>query len=219
MTVTVCPAASAHDLLADEPIFHRPALAVSAHFTAGGECVSTGISFDDYHGMRSMSRGNFKRRKAPPTWSDDQLQEILCVALEVRAGIYEAPKSLSRLQRIEAAHQRLLARRDGLLNALDVLCERFMELRAVGLPTKDVEAQIEMYDAQLLMLPRLPAILCAVVYLSFRLGFTSTQVAHQLRVTPVFVRQVLFRIRVIAGKIERGESLHSSWGRKRKARQ
>jgi hypothetical protein len=204
--VTVCPAAPAHILLAQEPMFNRRALPVSARFTGHDDFVSTGLAFDDYHRMQSFTVKTHKRRNAVPTWNDGQLQEILCVALEQRAGIYEVPKSMTRLQRLEAAHQRLLARRDGLSKALDAASGQYLKLRAAGLPTREVEAKFQMYDAQLSMLPRLPAVLCAVIYLSYRLGFTSPQVAHQLRVSPVFVRQVLSRIRTTAAKIERGES-------------
>ena len=202
VAVTYCPPAPA--MLEGDSQFWRLSQPVSAHFEAGGECVSTGISFDDYHNMRTKTRGNYKRRAAP-AWSDNELQEILCVLLEIRADIYEVPKSLTRRQRIERAHQRLLGRRAGLSKALDAYTERYMELRATGLPTKSVESKIQMYDAILTMLPRLPAILCAVIYLSYRMGFTSTQVAHQLGCSPVFCRQVLSRARIVAGKIERGE--------------
>jgi DNA-directed RNA polymerase specialized sigma24 family protein len=209
VAVTICPPAPAHIMLGAESQFCRSAQPVAVHFIAGGECVGTGIAFDDYQNMQTRARGNYKRRAAP-AWSDKELQEILCALLEHRACIHEVPKGLTRLQRIDAAHQRLLTRRAGLLRALDDHVQRYMELRAAGLPTKNVESKIEMYDAQLEMLPRLPAILCAVIYLSYRLGFTSPQVAHSLKCSPVFVRQVLSRARTTAGKIERGESASHS---------
>jgi hypothetical protein len=57
------------------------------------------------------------------------------------------------------------------------------------------------WDSQLRIQERLPAIVASTLWLSYRLGWRSSEVAHAIQISPVHVRQILHRCRLIAERL------------------
>ena len=150
--------------------------------------AEAGVDFTDY--ARSMHTTHSKprhagRKPAPWAFCDTTLRELLLTYLEHRFYLRPEPgDSLdTRLERIEAAAKAQYA-----LTAA--------RLQKYVRAYRDADAvQVQNHDTRLVMTQRGHAeIIAALVYLYYRVGFTSADCADALGLKPPHVRQILARM-------------------------
>jgi hypothetical protein len=150
--------------------------------------AETGLSFQDIGRMHCVRRSQaVKRRKGTPIWAlnDASLREVICRYLEHRYYLPSAPhKSFEeRLAICKAEASKSIPR---YVELLDSLLDRQESLRSVEIQNVDSKIVLERRG--------FPAIVCAVVYQSYRLGWSSTQVAAETGMKPPHVRILLYRL-------------------------
>jgi hypothetical protein len=98
------------------------------------------------------------------------------------------------------AHVRIVAKERAekyIAPALDDLIERHRAMSAEGSTSpaalRQLETEIRNFDAQALILRRLPEVIASILYRYYRLGYDSTTIAKTLPLSPCGVRQVLAR--------------------------
>jgi hypothetical protein len=179
---------------------HKHVRAVSAE---------TGISYNDYSRMHLQHRSQaVKRRKGVPEWAMDDVQtrQVILTFLERRYFLKPAGgvSDADRLARI-AEHANFYA--DHRQRVLGERLDEFKASQDQGLLPKRlrelaIEAQIADSRA---MFDRRPAeLLTSIVYLSYRLGMNSRQVAEQLHILPPAVRILLWRLNRVAEDLQAG---------------
>jgi AraC-like DNA-binding protein len=164
------------------------------------------IAFSDYKYMHSERRNVERgRRLDTPSWAtkDKELREVVLRYYERRfylrhRGTLNAPVILTNEQRLAAIREKELAWAERCKSNLRSLIERQKVERSDKLAI-----QIQNIDSQILMARRGgAAIATAIVYLYFRCGYASTEVAQELGIRPPLVRQTLARLHNAAeGKI------------------
>ena len=180
MQITICPPAKAHDW--------EPYDAHAHYRTHNRPSSEAGVDFTDYarsmHTLRTKPR-HAGRKPAPWAFCDETLRELLIVFLEHRFYVKPAPGDDlgTRLEKIDAA-----AKAQAEPTAA--------RLRKYVCAYRDADAvQVQNYDTRLLMTQRGHAQLCAaLVYLYFRVGFTSRDCADALGLKPPHCRQILARL-------------------------
>jgi len=202
----------------EEPLkYERQQPVDAAHCDGDGEQVcATGLSFSDYSRMQTRVRkGASHFRTGIPAYAldDEKLREVVVRAVEMRAGVPDKLVKGDHAQRMEFAHKRLLAQVPMIEKRLENLCHRFVERVQSGPLSFEERQRLERrqqeLDSRLMMVARLPAIITAVLYLSYRVGggMDSVGVSSELGcVKPPTVRQILRRAKLLADRIERGES-------------
>jgi hypothetical protein len=181
----------------------KPNHPVTARYTGHGEWESTGISFQDYGSMATMTRKlESTRRFKVPTWAvnDGDLQSVLVTYLENRVFSRAqrrlcARRSLkNRLRNAEAALQ---ARVPAQEKVLESLCSQYCSAKQAGVSEQALSvlvAEIEGLDTQIII-NRSPArVVAAIVYGYYREGKNSVTVAGAVGLRSPCVRQILFKI-------------------------
>lgn len=181
-----------------EPAFGiRKRLPVSAEFDADGEAVSIGIAFDDYVKMHTIQRKLSGERRLPtPSWAVNQseLRSLLVHFFERRAGIRYHGNG-SDVQRLNAAQQKLLSRVPGMTEVLDRLCGRYAAAKSADPErARSFRIQIQSIDTTIRMVRMGPGGVARIVHLYYSVGMDSVGVAAEIGITPMHVRQTLWRL-------------------------
>src|SRR5438876_5289434 len=85
-TITICPPGKAAGSESRETVYHGR-LPVSTHFDADGEVSSTGIAFEDFAKMHSVTiKAGWTRRYAIPRWVLDKrrFEEVFLMYCDAR---------------------------------------------------------------------------------------------------------------------------------------
>ena len=152
--------------------------------------AEAGVDFSDY--SRSMHTRRMKishggRKPAPWAFCDSTLRELLLTYLEHRFYTRPAPGDDldTRLEKIEAAAKAQYAPTAARLQKY---------VRAYSDRNADA-VQLQNHDTRLVMTQRGHAeIIAALVYLYYRVGFTSSDCADALGLKPPHYRQMLARL-------------------------
>src|SRR5437879_2573202 len=178
--VKICPPMPAHDW--------EPYDAHQHYRTHHCPSAEAGVDFTDY--ARSMHTTHTKprhagRKPAPWAFCDTTLRELLLTYLEHRFYLRPTPGDdlSARLEKIEAAAKAQYAPTAARLQKY---------VRAY----RDADAvQVQNHDTRLLMTQRGHAeLVAALVYLYYRVGFTSADCADALGLKPPHCRQMLARL-------------------------
>lgn len=176
--------------------------------------AETGISYNDFSSMHTYDHKQSPERRLPtPLWavSDPLLREVLVAFLEARAGIRKPEGTL--LERRERARLAVIAQRPRLTAKLDEMNHKYVQLQQAGVKRaylKRMEIQIENLDSLLRCNMAGDsgglATLAAVVYLYYRVGLNSVEVAQRTGLKPPHVRQLLYRMNNIWTSLHPEES-------------
>ncbi len=162
--------------------------------------VATNISWDDYSRMGVSNRKLFKGRKLPtPSWAvnDSELQSLVARFFEERAWLRSRPKAGSPSKRLALAQKMIVARGPRWIGVLDKLCREYTELKRTNTDPdrqRTLEIQIENVDTRLVFAEKGPAVVVAMVYMYYRRGLTSPEIAVELGCKPPLVRRTLHKL-------------------------
>lgn len=175
---------------------------VSAEVGAGGEWTTPGLDYSDYSRMYTHTHKlDCHRKLAAPEWAtnDKLLQQLLVVYLERRArlkpGTGTIPERLARAQAAIKAEEPMLTKR------LDVICQRYVELKRQPDTGKkrlrELEIEIEGIDSQIIAARQhgFADKVLGVVHCYYRQGLSSPETAAHLKMKPPSVRVTLQRLR------------------------
>jgi hypothetical protein len=221
VAVTFCPPHAALGADAPEVIQLKSRQAVSATFDSHGEAVSTGIAFSDYDRMATYKRGGSSGLKKVPTWinSPETFREVVTRMVENRA-FFQRTYSLygTHKDRISRAQLALNGQRDKLIAICDRLCEEYVQKLNAGADRTDLlglAKKIEEKDSQIAHIAQNAALVTSILFLSYRVGMNSTEVAAELKcVKPPLVRQIGHRARQIGDEIIGGKIHAEKWKRR-----
>lgn len=167
-----------------------------------------GISWDDKASMQVFRHKLFPGRpSSPPAWTMNaaELKLVLARYLERRATLFKKPGSGTPEERITAAEKELSARREKKIERLDRLCGEYVLTRKKNPARAEVLAQtIRSLDGELCLEKRLLSSVLAVAVLHWRCGWSSSEIAGELMLTPVQVRQMCSRLAKTAQTVQRG---------------
>lgn len=187
----------------DEYQFQRPVY-------AGAVAARTGISFDDYQrmGMWTPSKLFAFREVAPPLWAvnHSQLREVLVRYFELRARIF-IRRSGSAAERLDFAEKRVKATLPALFETLDKSCRAYMAAKQSGASEtclRELKRHVRKHDSEILMVMRGPAIIVGIIQRYHLCGHNAKEVAIELGMTHVAIRQIAHRLKVIAEQIQNG---------------
>ena len=186
---------------------HHEQHLVSGRWTADGVRESTGISWDDMKFMQTHSKTGWSKMTPTPAFvlNNKKFREVVVRLVERRAGLtaLRTVKGTHR-ERIERAHGKLLETRPLLIARIEKLYRRYVEAKSKGEPTEKLISLIEGLDSQICTLDKMPALIGAVLYLSYRIGLDSPGVTASLSqmIKPPAVRQILCRAKVIAERLD-----------------
>lgn len=157
----------------------------------------TGISFNDFSSMHvRRSKGNFFQGSAPVWAMDDSLlREVITTYIERR--YYCKPnRSLSYAERLSLAEKYAVNCRRNRTRVLDDLLDRQKEVSPVN---------IQNVDTQIVLDGRgMASIVAAACYLRYRCGWTSPEIANEIRIKPPHVRIILWRLSRVYKQIQSG---------------
>lgn len=164
------------------------------------------IAFSDYERMHTTRRSVERaRRLDTPSWAsnDKELRDVVLRYCERRFYL----RSRGKINEVSplSVEQRLARIREKELKWADtaklILCR--MIARQKTEPSDKLDIQIQNIDSQILIARRgAAAIAVAIVYLYYRLGWDSPEIAQKLGIRPPLVRQTLARLQnAAAGKI------------------
>lgn len=175
----------------------RRAMAVSATSKGRDDWDSTGLSFGDFSGMHVYSRKKMPQRRVPvPAWATDRKQttELILKACENRFYIDDhsgtTAERLARIAKKSGAY--LPTMRQTLVDL-----ESKYHIRQVEGATnlEAIEVEIQNIDTQIVLAKRgIPAVMNAVVYCYYRLGWNSSTIAEEFGIKPPMVRIWLYRL-------------------------
>ncbi len=173
--------------------------------------ASTHLSYEDYWRMSTRTHKQSNMRRLPtPEWALDdlKLREVLVRFLEHRAYGYAVQKTSGSLaERIMVAQAEISLRRKQKTAALKELHKEYMALlgknHKAPARRKVLDVQIENIDTFLSTTARDGGLAkaAAVVVLYHRCRLDSVGVGQQLNLKPNHVRQLLYRLAVIARKL------------------
>lgn len=178
----------------------------------------TKLSYNDLASMQISTRGFAGDRRLPtPMWALNNrlLRKLLVTFMESRVG--KKGKG-TLLQRLAQAREAVIAQHKRLNASLDALCTEYYEMKsghaapdpatipsmlfpemavhyASALRQRALEIEIEGIDTYL-RYTRTGGVdvLAALVYLYYRVGLDSVNVADELGLKPPHVRQLLYRL-------------------------
>jgi hypothetical protein len=145
----------------------------------------------------------FYRQKPTPEWAlnDDLLREVVVGYMECRYALKQcAGGLLERLARAEVAMRQQLPE-------LNALIDRFSREYVVADDPerkRTLEIQVEGLDTRVRIEEKLLALVTSVAYLYHRVKMNSVGVAEELGIKPPHVRQILYRLNIIAERIKGG---------------
>lgn len=173
---------------------------IEARFTRDG-VESRGLDWADFDNTSFHQRKLFANRLKPtPEWAlnDSTLRAVITAAMEIRAH-------LPRGAGLAAAQEEIERQRPEQIAIFWTLNKRYVRLKNRRWPVsrkrlKRLAREIESVDTFLRTTQHDggAAILAATVYLYYRLGFDSVEVARELGLKPPHVRQILYRLARIA---------------------
>jgi hypothetical protein len=211
--VTICP-----------PHVEEPELAIP-QFGQHRKAVSkeTRLAFNDIKTMHFISPKKSGRHNPVPKWAnnEEQLQQVILHYLErkvANGGAARRANGLTTAERLAAIRPTEIG------NIIPLKCKLQRKLNEYGQLVESgasqevlarAESQIQNVDTQLVCAERgASAIATSVVYLYYRCDFNSVQIAKELHLTSVHVRQIISRMHhawfVISG--EQRQSRYSPGG-------
>jgi hypothetical protein len=164
---------------------------------------ATRLSFQDFDGMHIQKRRKQQVRRLPtPDWAknDVSMRALVLEALEARLYLRDSRGTdLERMARVDQeARNRLPAKRA----QLEGMLRRYNEAGAAGASAerlRKIAIEVQNVDSEIMMIERgLTALMLAVVYYYYRLGWNSVSVAEELGVKPPMVRIWLYRLNSLA---------------------
>ena len=170
-------------------------------FTQGG------LTFTDFQSTHFLHCGDRRpgRKRPTPAWalSDTMTREVLLAYMEARLCIRDNSGTLfDRLDRARAKALAVLPAKRALLET------RIARYRKIARPPKNngaqlrwAEREIANLDTEVHILPKLPEVANATIYLYHRLNFNSPTVAESLGIAAAHVRQLLFRMDRVAHQL------------------
>lgn len=195
---------------------NRRAFPVHAEYGADHEWTSTGIGFEEYSRMQTVTRAVAPGRQLEtPSWAvnDAQLGELLVVFLEERA--FNGRSGLQTgtlLERLANAQKKLIENcQKHLIPNIDRLCGKLVSLKRNAPLTQEtqkkirsLETQIENLDTRLRFEQKDggASLVTGAVFYFFRCGLDSVGAAEQLSVKPPLIRQIIWRLRQTWAKLE-----------------
>lgn len=164
-----------------------------------------------YAGMHvSTQKLEGNRQLEVPDWVRDpkKLIEVYVRTLERRAHVWRYAIAAPIKERLHLAHKRLELKRGAqLCQLLDRLCAQEFELRQIPTRTpfqqkkmKDLQESIHGVDTELRCVKG--EIILQVIDLYWRLGWNAKQVAEHLGFSHAHIRQILWRLRRTAERLE-----------------
>ena len=179
-----------------------------------------GISFNDFGRMQIKRTGGAKGSKQNPIprWAKDDvlLRKVIIAYLEntVVNGRYgrRLYPELTDAERLENARRRSKEEIFPMRCQLVGMINRYNKMGADDPRFNNFAEQIQNVDSRIQCLERgLDVIATAVSYMSYRLNYTSVQIAEELKLTPPHVRMILHRLDVMWTKISGGEQRESHY--------
>lgn len=165
--------------------------------------AATRLSFQDFDGMHIQKRRKQRVRRLPtPEWAknDISMREVVLRALEARLYLRDSSGTdLERMARVDQeARNRLPAKRA----KLEGMLRRYNEAGTAGVSPerlRKIASEVQNIDSEIIMIERgLTAIMLAVVYYYYRLGWNSVSVAEELGVKSPMIRIWLYRLNRLA---------------------
>jgi hypothetical protein len=160
--------------------------------------VKSKITFQDYDRMHQRkSKGTFQRFP-PPEWAmnDEILRELITTYMERRSYCYMKDTRLSLTDRLQRAQDFDKNRTKNVVRLLD----DFLERKQVS------PVQIQNADTQIVLGRRgMAAILASAVYLRYRCGWTSTDIANEIGIKPPHCRILFYRLNKIYKELKAGK--------------
>jgi hypothetical protein len=150
-----------------------------------------------------IRRPLFYRHKPTPEWAldDDQLREVIVGYMERRYFLKQGGGGLlERLARADVAMRQQLPE-------LNALIDRFSREYVAAEDSerkRTLQIRIEGLDTRVRIEEKLVALATSVAYLYHRVKMTSVGVGEELGIKPPLVRQVLYRLNMIAERIKGG---------------
>ena len=197
MKVTLCPPSTDGPQFDKHQFLTRPGMVTA----------DSHIAYSDKTRMHYVGPkyGNSGGKQGPtPEWAnnEDLLPQVILTYLERR---FKRGGDHRSFKPFKGTYEERLARvRDFGIESIVPLqfkLQRFQNWRALAVKAGDVKradklAQaIQQVDSEIVCARKgYHVIATAVVYLSYRLGYRSTEVAKTLKITPVHVRQILNRM-------------------------
>jgi hypothetical protein len=185
-------------------------LPVSGHATANGGFESkTGLAYADLVGMSYIHHKVDSGRKLErPAWVTDNTKLSLVLArwMESRAQIRFANPG-SAQERIKKAQSWIAANRPRQIAVLDKLCAALVEEKSAAAPDetriKTLTGQIQNLDTLLRISEKGGGLAWgfSIIQKYYIEGFDSFEIAEQLGVSAVLVRQQLWRFRRTANRL------------------
>lgn len=175
---------------------------IQARFTRDG-VESRGLDWADFDNTSFHQRKLFANRLKPtPAWAlnDSTLRAVITAAMEIRAH-------LPRGAGLAAAQAEIARQRPEQIEIFWTMNKRYVRLKKRKYVSrkrlKRLAREIESVDTTLRTTARDggAAIMAAAVYMYFRLGFDSVEVARELGLKPPHVRHILYRLARIAEDI------------------
>ncbi len=182
----------------------RRARAISASLNGDGGFDSTGISFSDFGSMQVSGRVQQMTRRLPhPSWAmdDKKLGDAVILYCERRLMI-RFGESLTRRERLArisyASRWAQSALRASLKKNLILYHERAVSKSHSAAQLRRLEIQVRNTESTILLLERnVLAVVMAVAFSYFRLGWNSVTIAENFKLNSPAVRQMLARMRIV----------------------
>jgi hypothetical protein len=172
--------------------------------------AETGIAFSDYKHMHTMYRSQRVRRRSAEkiAWAFDDvtMRRVILTFLERRYAI-TVPAGASDLARVEAINFKAAANKINRKLVVDQRLDAYRQAKEDGAPPKrlrELEIEAQIADSRTMFDRRPVELTTSVVWLSYRLGMNSTQVAEQLHILPPAVRILLWRLNRVAHDLQTG---------------
>lgn len=186
---------------------NRGTKAVSADYRGHDEWNTPGISFGDLSGIHVTRRAVQQvRRLATPAWVMDDAKVRAVVLNFIEDRLYIGDRSGSDSDRIQRINNKIQATLPELVSLLEELQLRY---RAEPKNQKSLAVEIQNVDSQIMLLRRgLLAVVVSVIYMYYREGLASVEVAEQLRIKSPMVRVWLFRLAEVERYLSDGTGPH-----------
>jgi len=195
----------------DEYQFMARSSIVAVRYMGLDRWDSTNISFDDFRRMGKEEHKLFNQREiVAPSFALNvpEMKLLLARYFENRAGWCRRPKAGTPDERLKFALRKI--EQDIPVNRATLirLNEEYIALTRQGADPerlRKLENAIRSLDGEICMARRGLAPVVAIIYFYFRLGYNSPQVAAELGIQPMNVRQIAYRLQKLWQKMQSGQ--------------
>ncbi len=166
------------------------------------------LSFNDFGKMHVEFRVSHIKRRKIVEWANDAatLRNVILTFLERRYNVTVPPGSTD-LARVEAINFKAAADETNRKLVLEERLDAYKEALDRGDPPRrirELEIEVQNSDSRARFDRRPVELTTSIVWLSYRLGWNSVQVAQELHILSPHVRIILYRLCKIAHDIETG---------------